>query len=77
MYRTSDLYFAAFLRVAEVPLKGIEREGKRVFFLFQDSEPSVIRELKDQYFMDKAKVQALSFSQSVKAMKALIYSGVR
>jgi hypothetical protein len=75
MYRTSDLYFAAYLRVAEVPLKGVEREGNRVFFLFEDPGGSTIRELKDQYFMDQAKVRALSYSQAVKAMKALIFSG--
>ena len=74
MYRTSDLYFAAYLKVAEVPLSGVEREGKRVFFQFEDPGGSVIRDLKDQYFMDQAKVKALSYSQSVKAMKALIYA---
>ena len=76
MYRTSDLYFAAYLRVAEVPLVGIEREGKRAFFVFSDPGDNTIRELKDQYFMDQAKVRALSYSQAVKAMKALIYSGM-
>ena len=35
-YRTSDLYYAAYLRVAGVPFLGTERAGKRVVFLFED-----------------------------------------
>jgi len=73
-YRTSDLYFAAYLKVAAVPLLGKEREGKRVFFLFEDMGSSNMRELKDQYMTDRAKVPALSYAQAVKALKALIYS---
>ena len=73
MYRTSDLYFAAYLKTAGVPLERTEREGRRVFFLFQDQGSAVMRELKDGYFMDKAKVPALSYAQALKSLKALIY----
>ena len=70
-YRTSDLYYAAYLKVAGVELQGTDREGKRVFFLFEDGP--TLRDLKDQYFMDRAKVPALSYAQAIKALKALVF----
>ena len=47
-YRTSDLYYAAYLKVAGCLLKGTEREGRRVFFIFEKTE--MIPDLKQQYF---------------------------
>lgn len=72
MYRTSDLYYAAYLRVAGVPFMGTERDGKRVIFLFEDQTPTVMRELKSGYFSDRAKVPALSYVQTLRSMKGLI-----
>ena len=74
-YRTSDLYYAAYLKVAGVPLKGTEAaEGsRRVFFVFEGQDPGVLRDLKDQYFMDKAKVHALSYAQAIKVLKSLLH----
>lgn len=71
---TSDLYFAAFLKVASAPLVEVRREGKRVFFVFSFESEGAFKALKDDYFMDRAKVSALTYSQAVKAMKSLIYS---
>ena len=71
IYRTSDLYYAAYLKVAEVPFTGTEREGQRVFFLFENSD--ALRELKDQYFNRTAKVSALTYADEIKAMKALTH----
>jgi len=73
-YRTSDLYFAAYLRVAQVPLVDTEREGERVIFLFENQGASVMRELKRQYFADVAKVNVMSFVQAIRTMKALTYA---
>ena len=70
-YRTSDLYYAAYLKVAGVPLTGTQWEGARMFFVFEHSAP--LKDLKDQYFMDVAKVPALSYGQAVKALKALTH----
>ena len=75
-YRTSDLYYAAYLKVAGVPLKGTEADvegSRRVFFVFEGQDPGVLRDLKDQYFMDRAKVHALSYSQAVKVLKSLLH----
>lgn len=70
-YSTSDLYYAAYLRVAGVTFLGTRREGGRVFFLFEVSD--ALKDLKDSYFNRTAKVSALSYADEVKAMKALTH----
>lgn len=74
-YRTSDLYYAAYLRVAEVPFLGVEREGKRVVFLF-DSTDASLSDLKRGYFSDTARVPALSYVQAIRSMKALVHKAL-
>lgn len=69
--RTSDLYYSAFLKTAGVPMLGTEREGSKVFFIFEDA--GTLDELKRDYFNRKAKVDALSYADEIKAMKALTF----
>tara|TARA_B100001094_G_scaffold331148_1_gene398540 strand:+ start:544 stop:780 length:237 start_codon:yes stop_codon:yes gene_type:complete len=71
-YRTSDLYYAAYLRVAGVPFLGTERAGKRVVFLFEDIG-TPLRDLKKGYFSDGARVPALSYVQTIRFMKSLVH----
>ena len=52
---------------------GTEWEGARMFFLFENPGPP-LRDLKTQYFMDIAKVPALSYGQALKALKALTHN---
>lgn len=70
-FRTSDIYFAAYLKVAGAKLVHTEREGRRVFFVFEDQGTIAMRQLKAQYFADSAKVNVLSYVQAVKEMKGL------
>lgn len=70
-YRTSDLYFAAYLRVAGVPFVDTQREGPRVHFVFEKMEG--LRDLKAQYFNRMAKVPALTYADEIKNMKALTH----
>lgn len=70
-YRTSDLYYAAYLRVAGVPLIETAREGGRVYFVFESVEG--LRDLKNEYFNRKAKVPALSYADEIRSMKALTH----
>lgn len=56
-------------------MTGTSREENRVFFLFEDQGAPAMHSLKNQYFMDTARVPALSFTQAIKALKALIYEG--
>jgi len=71
-YRTADLYYAAYLRVAGVPFLGTERDGKRVTFLFEDIG-TPLHDLKRGYFSDSARVPALSYVQMIRTMKTLVH----
>lgn len=73
MYKTSDLYFAAYLKVAGVTLVDTEWEGRRLLFVFEDKGPEVMRNLKKEYYSDYAKVNAMSFVQAIKLMKNLTH----
>jgi len=70
-FRTSDLYFAAYLKVAGVGFKGTTKEGNRVFFMFESTDG--IPDLKTQYFNRFAKVPALTFVDEIRSMKGLTY----
>lgn len=70
-YRTSDLYFAAYLKVAGVPFLGTEQEGRKVFFIFERTE--FLPDLKNEYFNRTARVPALSFVDEIRSMKALTH----
>ena len=74
-FQTADLYYAAFLRVAGVPyLDAVRGNGGRVQFVFEHPGVSVLRDLKQGYFTDRAKVSALSFVQAVRLMKTIVHS---
>jgi hypothetical protein len=53
-------------------LAGVRREGKRVFFVFEDrpERPGDVM----AFFRDKATVKPLRFVSAIKAMKALLHS---
>lgn len=75
IYETSDLYFAAFLKVSCVPFKGVDRgheDKRKTVFVFESPEKTVIEDLKAAYFLDTAKVSPLSYAQAVRQMKSLI-----
>lgn len=72
-YRTSDLYYAAYLKVAGVEFVDTVREDSRVFFLFDEQAPGSLRDLKRQFFSGQAKVSALDYAQAIKTMKTLTH----
>ena len=74
-YRTSDLYYAAYLKVADVPFLETSQENGRIFFVFQNTEG--LRDLKNAYYNRTAKVPALSYADEIRTMKALTYSAGR
>ncbi len=71
-YRTTDLYYAAYLKVAAVPFVDAVQEGGRTIFLFEQVEG--MRELRQGYFTRTTKVSALSYADEIKAMKSLTHS---
>lgn len=77
-FKTSDLSFAAFLRVAGVPFVGTEREQDKVWFLFEPvAGPSSLRNLKSEYYAGTAKVSALEYARTLRDLKALVHAVLR
>ena len=74
-YFTTDLYYAAYLRVAGVPYMGESVEGRQVSFMFEDT-PSMI-DLKRDYFNGKGKVSALAYKREIIDLKALTHEALR
>ena len=70
-YKTSDLYFSAYLKAAGVRFVGTEKEGNKVFFIFEKTD--MIRDLKREYFNRTARIPALSFVDEIRSMKSLTY----
>ena len=70
-FKTSDIYFAAYLKVAGVQFNGTTRDGGRVFFLFEMGEG--MRDLKSQFFNRIAKVPALTYADEIRNMKSLTH----
>jgi hypothetical protein len=72
-FRTSDLYFAAYLQTAGVPMLRPERNGSgKVSFVF-DATVSNIEELKNAWFSHQGKVAALPYANSIKTLKSVCH----
>ena len=72
-HNTSDIYYAAYLKVAGVPFLGTDRVDGRVIFQFEAPDQAAIRDLKNQYFNRTAKVVAMTYADEVRAMKNLTH----
>lgn len=70
-FRTSDIYYAAYLKVAGVVFMGTTREENRVFFMFADQDG--IEDLKLQFYNNVSKVPARPYAEEIKSMKALTF----
>jgi hypothetical protein len=70
-YKTSDLYFSAYLKTAGVRFLGTETDGSKVFFLFEKTD--MIRDLKRDFFNRTAKVPALTFVDEIRNMKSMTF----
>lgn len=70
-FDTSDLYLAAFLKVAAVPYLDATLEDGRVWFFFEDT--GGIKDLKAQYYSRTAKVAALTYKDEIVALKSVVH----
>jgi len=73
-FRTTDLYFAAFLKVADVPFVDCVPEGfgGRKVFLFENTPE--VKELKGVWFRaEKVKISPLLYAREVQTLKALTH----
>jgi hypothetical protein len=72
VYRTSDPYYAAYLRLAGLAFCGVEEVDGRSWFLFETSPG--IRALKTEYYSGTVRVPAFEFAKGIRTMKALLSS---
>jgi hypothetical protein len=70
-YKTSDLYFAAYLKVAGLEFLFTEKQGRKVIFVFRKTDS--IQDLKRGYFNRSTKVLALNYVDEIRSMKSLTY----
>lgn len=70
-YKTSDLYFSAYLITAGCILQKTTKENNRVSFIFEHIV--LIDELKLQYFNGEAKVKAQHYASQIKNLKSLTH----
>ena len=71
LYKTSDLYFAAFFKSAGLDLLTSEVLDKKVVFVFEKID--IIKDLKREYFNRTARVPALTFVDEIRNLKALTH----
>lgn len=68
VYRTSDLYLAAYIIASQRRLKGTECTGKRVTFVF-DREAGTLR---SSWLDPSSVVNAQAFTTAIKNLKNLV-----
>lgn len=73
-FRTSDLYFAAYLQTAGVEMKKTERDKdtSKIYFVF-DTSIANIEELKQGWFNNTAKVPANPYAYNIKTLKSVCH----
>ena len=72
-FRTSDLYFAAYLQVSGAPFDGTIREtSKRVSFVFKTDLVN-IDELREAWFNKTGRVPAIDYANAIKNLKSVCH----
>lgn len=72
-YRIKDLYLAAYLYSEGAELGNVERVGKVCWFTFTNK--SKCDELAGLYWKNQAVSKIKSFTDAIRTLKDLIYSG--
>jgi hypothetical protein len=72
-FRTSDLYFAAYLQTAGVAMLRTDRNGSgKVQFIF-DTSMSNLPELKNAWVNQSGKVVAMAYANNIKNLKSICH----
>jgi hypothetical protein len=69
---SADLYYSAYLQTAGVEMVRTERDGGRVYFIF-NTEVSNIEELKLAWINNSGKIAAQPYAHSIKSLKSLVH----
>jgi hypothetical protein len=75
LYRTSDIYFAAFLCSLDISLETTEDEGegaRKVIFVFKLEDVNLKR-MKSLYFGGSGTVKARVFVDHLRSLKSMCY----
>ncbi len=67
-----DYYCSAFLVASGVPMLDFERKNGRTSFEFAKTDG--LSQLIEQYYADKVRVSPIRYGNSLKNLKAMIYS---
>jgi hypothetical protein len=73
VFKTSDLYYAAFLKTAGFNLIELKKNdgGRQKYFVFEDAS-GLIRKTQTDYINGDAKVSAKDLIDNIRALKTLI-----
>lgn len=71
-FRTPDLYYAAYLQTAGVEMIRTDREGGRVYFVF-DTSLGNMEELKQAWINNTGKVAAQPYAYAVRSLKSVCH----
>lgn len=72
MYKTTDLYLAAFLDASGFKVVGLEGDRKKTFVFEQDAE--LMKEQIMKFTNREATVEARAYVDAIKNFKALTYN---
>jgi hypothetical protein len=71
-FRTSDLYFAAYLKAIGLEFKDHVRLDGEVYFIFEFRDD--IQDLRKSFFNRQGKVSALDYADELRALKSLCHN---
>jgi hypothetical protein len=71
-FRTPDLYYAAYLQTAGVEMIRTDKEGARVYFIF-DTSLGNMEELKQAWINNTGKVAAQPYAYAVRSLKSICH----
>jgi hypothetical protein len=71
IYKTTDLYLAAFLKLKGQKLNVEKNKGKAIFSFDENEELS---KLVNEYLTEEGSCNPLSYTNSIKNLKNLIYN---
>lgn len=63
-YRTTDIVLAAFLRLKGCSMLGIEKQGQKGTFVFENISECLVRE----YDLGNASVEPVAFNNAIKQL---------
>lgn len=77
LYRTSDIYFAAYLCAVDIPMETTEVDknssNRKIIFIFRIPSKKDLERLKAGFFGGSANVQAMKFVQAIRSLKSLCF----